>query len=177
MLKKGCLSPDISVNSVSNKPISIQALRGNKVFIKFHRFSGCPVCQYQIHKIIKEQHKLNDAGIKTILLMHSSKKNILANFNETEGLYIIADKQKIFFKKYQVEFSLKKLFNFSTWRITFASMFRGYFPQFAKFEGGITGVPADFLLDEKGCIKELKYGKHFGDSWSIAEVLYRANKC
>ncbi|MBS1559203.1 MAG: redoxin domain-containing protein [Bacteroidetes bacterium] len=176
MLNIGDPAPEILVNSVSNQSISLHALRGKKVFVKFHRFSGCPVCQLQIHKVIKEQQILRDAGIETIVLLHSNKKNILSTFNETEGLHIIADKQKLLFKKFQVEFSLKKLFTFSTWRITFASIFKGYFPQFTRFEGGVIGIPADFLLDEHGTIKELNYGKHFGDSWSVAEVLYKASK-
>jgi hypothetical protein len=103
--------------------------------------------------------------------MHSSKNKILANFKEAAGLHIIADKKKVFYRKYHSEFSWKKLFSFPTWRITFISIGKGCFPQFNKFEGGVTGVPSDFLLDENGDIKEQNYGKHFGDSWSVSEVL------
>lgn len=56
------------------------------------------------------------------------------------------------------------------------SILKGSFPQFDKFEGGITGVPSDFLLDENGHIKELNYGRHLGDSWSVSEVLHIATK-
>jgi thioredoxin-dependent peroxiredoxin len=176
MLKKGQPAPEILVNSVTDELISLKALKGKKVLIKFHRFSGCPVCQYQTHELIKQQHELNAAGIETILFMHSSKNKILANYNEVKGLHIISDKQKAFYRKYQSEFSWKKLFTFSTWQITMTAIFKGFFPQFDKFEGGITGVPSDFLLDENGNIKELNYGKHYGDSWSVLEVLNIANK-
>jgi peroxiredoxin len=176
MLKKGQLAPEIMVSSVSGEHVSLNELKGKKVLIKFHRFSGCPVCQYQTHELIKQQHELNEAGIETILFMHSSKHKILANFNEVKGLHIISDKQKVFNRKYNSEFSWKKLFSLSTWQITLAAIFKGFFPQFDKFEGGIIGVPSDFLLDQNGNIKEAKYGRNFGDSWTVSEVLSIANK-
>lgn len=176
MLRKEQIAPEISANSVTDEPISLKAMRGKKVLIKFHRFSGCPICQFQVHEFINNQQELNAAGIETILFMHSSKNKILSNFTEVKGLHIIADKQKAFYKKYETGFSWKKFFLLSTWRILFASLFRGFFPQFNKFEGGVTGVPADFLIDENGKIKELKYGKHFGDSWSVKDVLHIVEK-
>ncbi|HMK04825.1 MAG TPA: redoxin domain-containing protein [Ferruginibacter sp.] len=176
MLQKGQTPPDISVNSVSGRPVSLNALRGKKVLVKFHRFSGCPVCRYQTHELIKRQPELNAAGIETLLFMHSSKNKILANFKEVEGLHIIADKEKVFYNKYSSAFSWKKLFNLSTWGATFAAIFKGFFPHFDKFEGGVTGVPSDFLLDETGNIKALKYGKHYGDSWTVEEVLNMAGR-
>lgn len=113
MLKKEQPAPEILANSVNDELVSLNALKGKKVLVKFHRFSGCPVCQYQIHELIKQQHELNAAGIETILFMHSSKNKILANFNEVKGLHIIPDKQKAFYMKYHSTFSWKKLFTFS----------------------------------------------------------------
>lgn len=176
MLKKGQTAPEILASSVMDEQISLNALRGRKVLIKFHRFSGCPVCQYQIHEFLKHQDALNTAGIETLLFMHSSKDKILSNFKEVKGLHIIPDKPKMFYKKYNSQFSWKKFFIISSWRITLASIFKGFFPQFNKFEGGVTAVPSDFLIDENGKIEELKYGKHFGDSWSVADVLKIADK-
>lgn len=176
MLSTGQTAPDISVNSVSDEHISLRTLKGKKVLIKFHRFSGCPVCQNQTYELIRRQHELNEAGIETLLFIHSRKDKILSNFKEVEGLHIISDKQKEYYKKYGSEFSWRKLFTFSTWRITVSSIFKGYLPQFNKFEGGINGVPSDFLVNEEGNIKALQYGKHYGDTWSVSDVLKIAGK-
>jgi peroxiredoxin len=171
MLTKNQIAPEIVANSISDQPIDLYKLRGKKVLIKFHRFSGCPVCQYQIHELIGRQKQLNEAGIETIVFMHSSKDKILSNFKEVPGLHIIADKQKSYYRVFDSRFLWRKVFSPATWQIIFKSMLNGYFPHFNKFEGGIFGVPSDFLVDEKSRIADLHYGKHYGDSWSVSEVL------
>lgn len=171
MLTKNQLAPEIITQTISDQPLDLYALRGKKVLIKFHRFSGCPVAQWQVHELIGRQKELNTAGIETILFLHSSKEKILSNFSEVPGLYIVADKQKIFYKLFQSEFLWRKIFSLASWRSIFISFFKGYFPQFNKFEGGIVGVPSDFLLDEKSRIAYLHYGKDFGDSCSVSDVL------
>lgn len=173
MLSRYQLAPEIVADSISDQRIDLYQLRGKKVLIKFHRFSGCPVCQYQIHEIIDRQNELNDAGIETIVFMHSSKDKILSNFKEVPGLHIISDKQKTYFKLFHSRFLWKKIFSIATWQIIFVSVFKGYFPHFNKFEGGVVGVPSDFLLDDKSMIADLQYGKHFGDSWTVSEVLHK----
>ena len=171
MLTKNQLAPEIITHTISDQPLDLYALRGKKVLIKFHRFSGCPVAQWQVHELIGRQKELNAAGIETVLFLHSSKEKILSNFSEVPGLHIVADKKKIFYKLFQSEFLWKKIFSLASWRAVFISFFKGYFPQFNKFEGGIVAVPSDFLVDEKSRIAYLHYGKDFGDSWSVSDVL------
>ena len=98
-------------------------------------------------------------------------KKILSNFKETPGLHIIADRQKKFYRLYHSQFLLKKLFSLASWRVTFASIFKDYLPHFNKFGGGVLGIPSDFLLDKNGIIADLHYGQHFGDSWTVSEVI------
>jgi len=171
MLTKNQIAPTIEARSISNHPIDLHALRGKNVLIKFHRFSGCPVARCQIDEFIERQGELNGAGIETVVLLHSSKDRLLPNFKEVPGLHIVADRQKMFYRLFQSEFLLGKLFSIASWRATFASFLKGYFPQFHRFEGGILAVPSDFLLDSGGRIVDLHYGKHFGDSWTVSEVL------
>ena len=176
MLKLNQIAPAIITNSISDQNIDLSGFHGKKVLIKFHRFAGCPVAQYQIHELIKRQNELNTAGIETIIFMHSSKRNILSNFRETPGLHIIADRHKIYYRLYQSQFLLKKLFSIESWRVTFSSIFKGNFPHFNKFGGGILGIPSDFLLDKNGRIVDLHYGEHFGDSWTVSEIVNKGFK-
>ena len=174
-LLKNQVAPAIFANSINNEIIDLNALKGKKVLIKFHRFSGCPVCQCQVHEFINEQYKLKAAGIETLVFMHSSKNKIQSNFKEVPGLHIIGDKPKAFYHQYYSQFSWRKFFSIASWRVTMAAIFKGYFPHFNKFEGGIVGLPSDFLLDENNRIIDLHYGKHFGDSWTVTDVLGKAS--
>jgi peroxiredoxin len=175
MLSKYQPAPAIIADSISDQHIDLTDLKGKKVLVKFHRFSGCPVCQDEVHAFINRQNELNDAGIETIVFMHSSKEKVKSNFTEVPGLHIIADKKKKYYRIYHSQFLWRKIFSLRTWSSIFSAFYRGYFPQFNKFEGGIVGVPSDFLLDEKGMITDLNYGKHFGDSWTVSDVLNKQN--
>jgi len=174
MLTKNIASPEIITNSITGERIDLSEFRGKKVLIKFHRFSGCPVAQWQINEFIERQKELNASGVETIVFMHSSINKIRSNFKEVPGLHIISDKQKQFFKRFGSQFSWKALLSINSWSVTFAAFFHGFFPHFNKFEGGVIGIPSDFLLDEQGRITALNYGKHFGDSWTVSDVLNKS---
>lgn len=176
MLAKNQPAPAIDAYSISDQHIELSELRGKKVLIKFHRFCGCPVAQYQIHELIERQNELNDSGIETIVFMHSTKQKILSNFKETPGLHIIPDCKKTYYRLYQSQFSLRKFFSLASWRVTFEAIFKGNFPHFNKFGGGVLGVPSDFLLDKNGMITDLHYGQHFGDSWTVSEIISKGLK-
>ncbi|MBS1751637.1 MAG: redoxin domain-containing protein [Bacteroidetes bacterium] len=171
MLNIGDSAPEIYADSINNQHITLKQLKGRKVLIKFHRFSGCPIAQNHIHEFMKRQQELNATGIESIIFLHSSPDKIASSYSEVPGLHIIGDKSKTFYKLYGVEFSWKKFFTLHTWKETIASIFKGYPPLFNKFEGGIIGLPSDFLVDENGNISNLHFGKHYGDSWSVDEVL------
>jgi peroxiredoxin len=175
-MTKNLAAPSIQAKSINDQVINLSGFYGKKVLIKFHRFSGCPLARCQIQELIERQDELNDAGIETVVLLHSSKEKILSNFREVPGLHIIADPEKKIYRQYHSEFSWGKLFSISSWRETFKSFFKGYFPQFNRFEGGIIAVPSDFLLDKKGKIADFHYGKHFGDSWTVQDIIRKASQ-
>ena len=171
MLFKNQLAPEFVANSINDELIDLYGFRGKKVLIKFHRFSGCPVARSQINNFLKRQKELSAAGVETIVFLHNSIDKVRSIIHEVPGLRIIPDKQKKIYKLFQSEFSVGKLFSLSSWVATFSAFFHGYFPLFSKFQGGIIGVPSDFLLDEKSIIRDLHYGRHFGDSWMVPDVL------
>ena len=127
------LAPSIHALTINDREIDLSQFLGKKVLIKFHRFSGCPIAQDQIHELIMRQNELTDAGIETIVLLHSTKKKILTNFHEVPGLHILADRRKKFYSVYGAAFSWGKLFSWDTWMATIRSILKGYFPQFTKF--------------------------------------------
>jgi peroxiredoxin len=167
-------APPINTVSISGRPIDLSEFRGKKVLVKFHRFSGCPIARRQIHDLIEGQEALNAAGIETIVVLHSSEEKMRPNFDEVPGLHLIADPDKTLYDAYQAEFLWRRLLSVATWAETLVSFARGYLPQFNRFQGGIIGVPCDFLLDTNGTIIATHYGRHFGDSWTAADALQAA---
>ncbi len=95
-------------------------------------------------------------------------------YKEVPGLHIIADPEKKFYRLYDSEFSWMRTFSMASWGETFKSFFKGCFPLFNRFAVAINGIPSDFLVDAKGMITDLHYGKNVGDSWTVSEVLAQA---
>jgi peroxiredoxin len=174
MLSTQKTAPPINTVSISGRPIDLSEFRGKKVLVKFHRFSGCPIARRQIHDLIEGQEALNAAGIETIVVLHSSEEKMRPNFDEVPGLHLIADPDKTLYDAYHAEFLWRRLLSVATWAETLVSFARGYLPQFNRFQGGIIGVPCDFLLDNNGTIIATHYGRHFGDSWTAADALQAA---
>jgi thioredoxin-dependent peroxiredoxin len=167
-------APPIDAVSISGRPVDLSEFRGKKVLVKFHRFSGCPVARRQIHDLVEGQEALNAAGIETIVVLHSSEEKMRPNFDEVPGLHLIGDREKTLYQAYQAEFLWRRLLSAATWAETLTSFTRGYLPQFNRFQGGIIGVPCDFLLDEDSTIIATHYGKHFGDTWTVTDALQAA---
>ena len=174
MLKTKLCAPAINAMSLSGRVIDLRELEGKKVLVKFHRFSGCPIARRQVDDLIEAQEALGTAGIETIVVLHSSADKMHPNFDEVPGLHLVADPTKSLYRAYQAEFHWRELFSLASWRATLASFARGYFPQVTRFQGGILGLPCDFLVDEHGRIAATHYGTHFGDSWTAADALQAA---
>ena len=168
-------APAIDTLSVTGHRIDLAAFRGErKVLVKFHRFSGCPIAQAQLHELIEHQNQLSAAGVETIVILHNTREKVAGAFPESPGLHLVADPHKTLYRSYGAAFLWRKLLSPATWRATIASIAHGYLPRFTRFQGGIVGVPSDFLIDENGLIAALHYGCHYGDSWSVTDVLEHA---
>jgi peroxiredoxin len=175
MLTINQLAPQIKVKTISGEDLDLHGLKGKRVLLKFHRFSGCPVAQNEVSEFVKRQKELFSTGVETIVFLHNNKEKVLPVFQELPGFHLVADRQKLFYNIYHAQFSWKGIFSLATWRAIFSAFFNGYFPRITKFQGGIVGIPADFLLDENSRIVDVHYGRHFGDSWTVSEVLQKLN--
>lgn len=174
MLSKNETAPVIIATSISGERVYLPGINGKNVLLKFHRFSGCPVAQRQIHEFIKRQNELNAAGIETIVFIHSPVSKIVPVYKEVAGLHIVADPQRVFCRLYHSAFSWLETFSVASWIQIFKSFLKGYFPLFNRFAATVHGIPSDFLIDQNGIIRDLRYGSNAGDSWNVSDVLKRA---
>lgn len=171
MLSENRPAPGISTDTISGQPFDLSRLRGKKVLLKFHRFAGCPVARRQIDSYVAQHHELMAAGVESVIFLHSRQEHLAGLFPDVPGIHIVGDPDKVFYRRFHSAFRLRALWAPGTWAATFASLFSGYLPLFSRFEGGILAVPSDFLVDERGNITRVHYGRHFGDSWSAVEAI------
>jgi peroxiredoxin len=172
MLSANQQAPQFAADTVNGRRIDLAELcAGGRVLMKFHRFSGCPIAQHQIRALLAHHEELRTAGIETVVILHNAPEKVRGVFHDAPGVHIVADREKRLYREYDVHFAWRRMLSPGTWAQTLRSVGRGNLPRVSRFQGGVVGVPADFLIDRSGQILSLSYGRHYGDSWSAADAL------
>jgi hypothetical protein len=105
------------------------------------------------------------------VVFHSSDADLLP-YQGQFPFDVIGDPTKALYRKFGVEASISAFFSFKAWSASMKGLFMRHKPkmEFAP-EGGILGLPADFLIAQDGVIRAVHYGAHAFDQWSVDELL------
>jgi len=170
-LKIGSLAPDFEAESIGGRWVSLVQLRGRPVLLKFYRFATCPICNLHMHRFIQEHRMVRDAGLTTVVLYHSPADKLAEAQDYATPFDLVPDAGKKIFRAYGVERGLRGFVSPTVMREYFKALVAGYSPGLFSSDGGVTGNPADFLIDESGRVVFAHYGKHYADSLEAADVV------
>jgi hypothetical protein len=91
---------------------------------------------------------------------------------------VVADPEKLLFEQFRVGSSMWALLHPCAWeKLLQASVSKDKPAGNPAPNGGIWGLPAEFLIAETGIVKAAHYGKHVDDRWSVDELLSLARSC
>jgi len=170
-LKIGSLAPDFAAESIGGRRVSLEQLRGRPVLLKFYRFATCPICNLHMHRFIQDHRMVRDAGLTTVVLYHSPADKLAEAQDYATPFDLVPDAGKKIFRAYGVERGLRGFVSPTVMREYFKALVAGYSPGLFSSDGGVTGNPADFLIDESGRVVFAQYGKHYADSLEAADVV------
>ena len=170
-LTLGSPAPDFSAESIGGRCVSLEQLRGRPVLLKFYRFATCPVCNLHMHRFIQEHQMVTDAGLTTVVFYHSPADKLATSQDEAAPFDLVPDPEKEIFAAYGVETGLRGLVSPAVMRDYAKALIAGYPPGLLTSDGGITGNPADFIVDEAGRIAFAHYGSQYADSLDASDVL------
>ena len=170
-LTLGSPAPDFSAESIGGRRVSLQQLRGRPVLLKFYRFATCPVCNLHMHRFIQQHRMVSEAGLTTVVLYHSPADKLAEAQDYATPFDLIPDPEKKIFRAYGVERGLRGLVSPTVMREYFKALMAGFPPGLLTSDGGITGNPADFIIDASGQVVLAHYGKHYADSLEAADVV------
>lgn len=166
----GTQAPNFSVQALGGKQIDLAALRGRPVLLKFYRFATCPVCNLHMHRFSKEYDKLQALGITAVVLYHSPAERLQTANMDLPPFPLVPDPEKRIFKMYGVERGLAGMFSPAVMRDYIRALRAGFPPGMLTSDGGVTGNPADFLIDRDGRIVYAHYGRHCADSLEASQI-------
>ena len=170
-LKIGDSAEAFDVSDIHGKNINLDEYRGKKLMLSFYRYASCPLCNLRVQKLIQNYESLDGKGLHLLAFFESPEESIIRYVGKQKPPFsIIADPERIIYKKYGVESSwiafLLSAFTRSYDGIN--AFFKGFLP--GKLEGEIALLPADFLIDENHKISIAYYGKDIGDHLPLDEI-------
>ncbi len=163
--------------AVSGESVSVPD-PGQLVHLELLRFAGCPVCNVHLRSVIRRKDELAAAGIKEVVVFHSSDDE-LRKYQPELPFAVIADPHKKLYAEFGVEASRRAVLNPRAWpailrgmaHTVSATLRRKEKAPPMKPENGSLGLPGDFLIASDGRIIASKYGSHAYDQWKVDEVL------
>ena len=170
--KPGDIVPARTLESVTGEPIKLPD-PNRLVHLQFRRFVDCPICNTHIAELRGRAREIEAAGIKEVIVFHSSAKSIRL-YQKDVPFVLIGDPKKVLYKKFGVETSL----GFLSLKALGASMrgiSHGYFG-LRFLGGGPFGLPGDFLIAPSGRITAVKYGTHAYEQWSVDDLIALAKR-
>src|SRR5467141_1094270 len=102
--KPGDIVPATSLESVTGEPIKLPD-PDRLVHLQFRRFVDCPICNTHIAEVRRRAHEIEAAGIKEVIVFHSSAKPI-RSYQKDVPFVLVGDPKKALYKEFGVETSL-----------------------------------------------------------------------
>jgi thioredoxin-dependent peroxiredoxin len=170
-LAAGMPAPPFQVQGLRGEELSLERLRGSPVLLKFYRFATCPVCNLHMRGFIRRYAELGATGLRTLVFFHSPRARLEKTIETMLPFPVVPDPEKKVFRAYGVTHSLRGMFAPRVMQDYARALAAGFSPGMLSHDGGITGHPADFLLDGDGVIRLAHYGAHYADSLDTDAVL------
>ena len=169
-INKGDTLEEISLPKPDGSIFNLSETKGKKVLLTFYRIAGCSFCNLRLNELNKRFSEFGN-NFTHVGIFHSPVDNLKSYMDKHGELpfTVLADENFEYFKKYEVEQSIWKFLIGST--VGFFKILRatakGYFPMEIN---GMTIVPVDILINEKGIIEKVYYGKNTTDHLSFEEI-------
>lgn len=170
-LTPGTGAPEFSAESVAGRSVSLQNLRGDSVLLKFYRFAECPICNLHLRELIRRYDEVRAAGLTAVVFIHSPHETVEREQGLELPFELIPDPDKRIFDAYGVERSTRGMFSARVARDYGRALRAGLGSRPVGHHGGITGHPADFILDPGGVIRYARYGADYADTLGVDKVL------
>lgn len=140
--------------------------------LKFLRFAGCPVCNLEVREYIARYNDLRALGVATMMFFHTPLSELRTHFADSHAPFrIISDPERKIYKLFGVEQRWTGMFSISFMVGMIRGMASGFISKTWGQTGGMTGLPADFIVDCDGIIRLAHYGRNAADSFHVNRVI------
>ena len=176
-LTPGTAAPAFQLPAIDGSQFDLASLHGRPFLLSFFRFAACPFCNLRINELVKKHPQL-PADFAIVAVFDSPLDNLQRYAARHKAPFaIVADEGNVWHKRYGVEHSLPGVLLGMLLRLpqaVYGALVKGYIPLHIK--GDMTTMPADFLVDANGIIREVFYARDEGGHMPFAQVLAFAHQ-
>ena len=168
-IKKGDIL-DIELPTSEGKIFNLKETNGKKILLTFYRIASCSLCNLRISQITKRWNEFGK-NFQHVSIWHAPQDFLKKNMEKHNIPFIaLADEKYEYFTKYSVERSLGKTLLAFVYRLPnfILASIKGFIP--FQFNGYIDIVITDVLIDEKGKVVEVQYGRDIGHHFSFDKI-------
>ena len=173
-LMVGMTAPTFQSVDLFDQPINLQDYRGHWLLLSFYRNAACALCNLRVHELISKYPEYKQKGLEMLALFESPKANLLQYVGKQDAPFsIVGDPEAKFYDLYGIETSEDKV------NATMAAPEGQQRVQEATKAGfaltkepgsNFYRIPADFLIDPDGIIREAFYSELVGQHLDLATV-------
>jgi thioredoxin-dependent peroxiredoxin len=173
-LSVGLAAPNFQMEDIFGNRIDLQAYRGRPLLLSFFRNAACAICNLRVHKLIQQYPSWQAAGLDVVAVFESPRANMLQYVGKQDAPFpIIGDPQARLYDLYGVETSEEKV------KATMAAPNAQNIIQEAAAAGytltpeegsNFHRIPADFLIDGDGIIRQVFYADLLGEHIAFADI-------
>ena len=146
--------------------------------LQFRRYAGCPICNLHLQSLARRHDQIVGAGICEIVVFHSAAADMLPHQGQLP-FAAVADPGRKLYREFGVTASPRAVLHPKAWT---SPLNPRVYPMILRGirSGGspaprhgdtALGLPADFLIEPDGRVREARYGRHASDHWSVDELI------
>lgn len=139
------------------------------VHLQFRRFAGCPICSLHLRTFAGRIADIEAAGVHEVAVFHASADE-LAGYQQQLPFAVVPDPKRELYREYGVERGARAVLHPRAMVAGLRGMLEGSVNPL-RMGGGVTGLPADFLIAPDGRLLAVKYGEHADDHWEVDGLL------
>jgi len=158
----GETAPDFTAPAAGRGDATLSKLRGQRVWLAFFRYAGCPLCNMRISQMIKDAKHYEDERLAILAVFQSPAARLERYLGPLNPPFpLVSDPAEQLYALYGLEKSLAGFLAPAVGPKLVKAMAAGFFPR--ATDGSKTRIPGDFLIDENGVVADAFYGKNIGD--------------
>jgi peroxiredoxin len=167
-LLAGSMAPDFTADTVDGSTVTLSRYRGRMVWLCFHRYASCPLCNVNISHLIAAWPELKDRLV-VLAVFQSPRESVTRYVGKQQPPFpLICDPDEGLYALYGLEESIVGYISPKNMPGFFESTRLGFLP--GKMEGTKTRLPADFLIDGKGEILLAHYSSIISEHLGVEAV-------